>query len=89
MGYEIMEVDLIPNPSNNAVQLKLNTPENGNYIIKIMDESGRTVLNYNRKFEKGLNQCTIEGAERLSKGLYFFSILSPSGAAYNTKLIRQ
>lgn len=89
LGYEIMEVELIPNPSNHNVSIRVKTPESGEYYIKVMDETGKQMLSYKRNLEKGSNQYILEGAERLPAGLYFFSLVAPSGAAYNTKLLRQ
>lgn len=73
------QLEIFPNPSRNANEVRLRLEEAGNVQIKLLDKDGnliRTVVNEN--MTEGVHTQRID-LQTLEPGLYFYQITTPKG----------
>lgn len=80
-GIQLKVFSIYPNPV--AERLRLETPEDGNYLTMISDASGRTLQTYQwsgQQFETSL---------KVPAGSYFLTVVEDGQTVFTTKLIKQ
>ncbi|MCX6311417.1 MAG: T9SS type A sorting domain-containing protein [Bacteroidetes bacterium] len=72
-------VNVFPNPSQGEFSVAINAPENEDYLMKVIDMTGRIVYNETLHIAKGknLNAISVEG---ISEGLYMLQITASNGS---------
>ena len=76
----LLGIQVFPNPSNGLTKILLNTPENGNLSINLIDILGREVaVIYNGSINAGDKSYMID-VNNIDTGIYFIQI------KYNDKL---
>ena len=76
-----------PNPFVNKLDISIKLSQNSNVEIKIMDVTGKLVLNKSLKAVKGLNVFSIDELEKLQSGIYIMHINTDDGQ-FIEKLIK-
>ncbi|MEO0312604.1 MAG: hypothetical protein RIQ89_2261, partial [Bacteroidota bacterium] len=79
----IMEAIAYPNPAINQLNVKFNSMDAGNYSIRLVDLSGRLVINNNGAASKGANLINLD-LNGLAKGVYMLHVEN----AHETSIIR-
>lgn len=70
---------IFPNPATEQINLSLNWKESGqNGSVYIRDNSGKTVLVYKQRLEKGQNKFAMDISQLLG-GIYYLEVLSEGG----------
>lgn len=78
------QVHMYPNPVASSWNLQLNELPTGNYLVNIIDLSGRNIESH--KVQKGnSNQTFVMSAGKLSSGLYRVQIVGENGKVYGVK----
>jgi hypothetical protein len=73
----VVEFNLFPNPSTGKFNYSI-TAENGNYDLRILDVSGRSVYQKQIESKSGMLYGSIEDT-KLNSGIYFVEISSSKG----------
>ncbi|WP_276979255.1 T9SS type A sorting domain-containing protein, partial [Flavobacterium filum] len=79
---KVNEISIYPNPSNNLISIYKESNNTDNFLYKIIDISGRTLLNGSSKF---MEQISVES---LTKGNYIVQIEEINGEKWTQKLIK-
>lgn len=79
---KVNEISIYPNPSNNLISIYKLSNNTDDFLYKIIDMSGRTLLNGSSKF---MEQISIES---LIKGNYILQIEVINGEKWTQKLIK-
>lgn len=74
-----------PNPFNNITTVEFNSPKNTTVDFSVFDISGKMVENRKVDVERGVN--TIEYGDRLSSGVYFYSI-THDNTVYTKRMVK-
>ncbi len=77
-------VNLFPNPANEEVNVTIDAPNDGKTQWKLLDNTGRVVLQSNTPLKKGNNSFSIS-ISKLSTGIYYF-VVSGAGIDQQVKL---
>jgi hypothetical protein len=72
-----VEFNLFPNPSTGKFNYSI-TAENGNYDLRILDVSGRSVYNKQIESKSGMLYGAINDV-KLNSGIYFIELISEKG----------
>jgi hypothetical protein len=73
----VVEFNLFPNPSTGKFNYSI-TAENGNYDLRILDVSGRSVYNKQIESKSGMLYGAINDV-KLNSGIYFIELISEKG----------
>jgi subtilisin family serine protease len=85
---QIKNLQLIPNPASNFLQLFYNLPSSGNVNISIIDMSGRIIKSDVRSnFSEGFHSHTVD-IESLESGFYFIQLQSGNNFSEIKKFIK-
>jgi len=63
-----------PNPFTNITKIVFDLPQNDNVNIKIIDSTGKILLNNHRHYSKGQNSIKISSVDLKKSGIYFYEI---------------
>lgn len=80
-----LEGTVYPNPSNGAMQLSLNLPQEGNLALSVRDMSGKTLKTWKEEVEAGLSELSLD-LTALPAGLYLLH-LEKDGAQQAIKIL--
>jgi hypothetical protein len=69
------EYNLVPNPAKNYVDVQTNLSKTGTVTVKIMDTSGKILINNSETVESGRQSIKIN-TEKLLQGTYIVEIKS-------------
>lgn len=73
----IKSVIISPNPvANGNATAKIAVAERGTISLRVMDVSGRVVLQQTNTVNQGLNSISINNADKLAPGLYLLQVLN-------------
>ncbi|MGC4037672.1 MAG: PQQ-dependent sugar dehydrogenase [Chitinophagaceae bacterium] len=75
-------VNLFPNPANDEINVTIDAPVDGKAEWKLLDNSGRVVLQSKQQLRKGNNSFTVN-INTLATGIYFMQI---KGAELNENI---
>ena len=84
LPYVTGRVNLFPNPANDEVNVTVDAPADGKAQWKLMDNTGRIILQNKELMRKGTNNFSI-GISKLSTGTYYF-VISGAGVEQQVKL---
>ncbi len=79
--------NVFPNPANNNVNVTFSTDKSEPFTIRMMDVTGRVVLDFNSISVEGDNQYELD-LSSIAKGIYIVS-LSKADGVLQTKLVVQ
>lgn len=84
-SYQIKDfaVEVIPNPSGNAVKICISAQVNENYSLMIFSNTGALVL---KEYYTHSNKNSVD-IERLLNGIYFYKVVSDGGKIISGKLV--
>ncbi|GAA5100830.1 hypothetical protein GCM10023210_39730 [Chryseobacterium ginsengisoli] len=86
VSSEIKDYTLVPNPAKNYVDVQTNLTKRGNVAIKIMDASGKILINTSENVENGRQSIKIN-TEKLIQGTYIVEIKSENKTSSQKLLI--
>jgi hypothetical protein len=66
-------ISVFPNPANDYLMIQFNTSKDGVYQIKLTDISGRTILAYEPRIEKGVKTIKLD-TSHYAAGFYHVSV---------------
>lgn len=78
-----------PNPSTDKIYIGFTVFESGPYFLEISNEYGALI---SRSDEQTLTQgkhTFVESIDKLSKGLYYYSVCNQEGKVYRGKIVKQ
>ena len=84
----IEDVKLIPNPSNEAVQIILNTTNDADFLMEVYNISGQKIMERGVEGNKGVHKITLETSE-WGEGIYLVRLASFDGGVSTHKLMVQ
>lgn len=76
-----------PNPFSATTHISVLMPQDGSAQLKVMDNSGKIVIQKEELFRKGKNEFTIQHHELGSPGIYYYEVKS-LGQSFMKKLIK-
>lgn len=79
------QMDVYPNPTDEFVNINIQSKNDGNVNISIADATGKVCLQQQRVLKAGYNKLIVNTAE-LSKGIYFVQTTSNDGLVKTAKL---
>jgi hypothetical protein len=68
-------LNIAPNPAYNYVSIKFVTEKAGAVTIRLVDNTGKTVLQHNQLVSKGSNSIQLNNLEKYSSGVYSLQVL--------------
>ena len=68
-------VTMMPNPANDYVTIKFFTEKQTGVTIRLVDNTGKTVLQHNQIASKGNNSVQLNNLTKYSKGIYLVQVL--------------
>lgn len=71
-----------------AVNIRLNSKQDGDAVITVYNMQMQAVLRQTETARKGVNQFTLNGAERLAAGTFIVEVKS-GGEVFKSKIVRQ
>lgn len=81
-------IAVYPNPVNNALNLRFISNETDNYLITVLDLSGKVLITENKATSEG-NSKIILDVSSLNSGLYFIRMVDKNGFEYFEHFIKQ
>ena len=69
---------IYPNPAYHDLTLQLITDHNEKVVVKVMDHSGKVVINKTVTLPSGLNYLSIDGIDKLPAAAYIIKVKSQS-----------
>ncbi len=85
----VSSADLYPNPTTGDATLNLQLNEAGRVIIKVYDFSGQNVMNaFDGWLNSGTDAVSIQGASRLSQGVYIVNITAGESVIQKKLLVQ-
>jgi hypothetical protein len=75
---DLLQMAVLPNPSNGNFELQLSSKISGMAEIFITDLIGRTMMRETRELNLGSNKLNFN-AEQLAKGVYYLSVITTKG----------
>ena len=69
---------IYPNPAYNDLTLQLITDHNEKVVVKVIDHSGKVVINKTVTLPSGLNYLSIDGIDKLPAAAYIIKVKSQS-----------
>lgn len=82
-------VSATPNPVFNNIDVSVQLNENAFMVAKVTDESGMEILRKSAKGNRGVNNFSLDGTNRLQQGIYFLEVIIDSKERMVIKLIRE
>lgn len=79
----IREITIGPNPANSYINISCKVLQDGMAIVELFDATGKTMIRHQQRIYTGSNTFSIQGIERLPRGMY--SVRVKSGADVITK----
>ncbi len=80
---ENTNISIYPNPSSNNINIQIDEIANKNFIIEIVDTSGKQL------FKQKINQNTsIISIKNLTKGIYYIKVLNNNNSIVSKKIIK-
>ncbi|MCB9232685.1 MAG: T9SS type A sorting domain-containing protein [Bacteroidia bacterium] len=78
---------VFPNPTVEFVNVFFDVPENKNYVVSLMDMSGKTVTSFpEKRLSRGTGRFTFNVAH-LQSGVYFLNVTSNGEKVYSEKVV--
>jgi hypothetical protein len=77
-----------PNPFVSGLKINVPASEGGLLTVSILDLQGKVVGEFTRTLKQGINELSLDEADRLDKGMYIMQ-LSANGESQTFKLIRK
>lgn len=68
--HAVTEILIAPNPASHYLNITCNALRDELAVVDIFDASGKTVIHHQQKVYSGSNTFTIQGVERLTRGVY-------------------
>ena len=78
-------VIVVPNPVTHEARVTIISTEDGNVQYKLIDNSGRILLQKSISVRKGLNNNVTIDMDKISSGIYFLNVTG-AGLSKNIKL---
>lgn len=83
-------IKVYPNPAvDGMVNIDLTGWPTGNYEIKVIDQSGNTILRDTKYYESGNGPIAISFGKNISSGIYIMQIVAPDGNKTNVTIENQ
>jgi hypothetical protein len=79
---------IVPNPSNDRIDLYIDVNRDGTAAIDVIDITGKTVLSYNQELKHGNTVYPLQEAGQLKPGIYFVNI-NINGTRQVARLLKQ
>lgn len=76
---DLLQMAVLPNPSNGNFELKVNSKVSGLAEVFITDMIGRTMMRETRELSLGDNHLNFNAEQKLSKGIYYLSLITVKG----------
>jgi hypothetical protein len=78
-----------PNPFQSTISLSVTSDKATSFDIRLVDVSGKLIMQMKQSVSKGTSQITLKGFEKLSQGLYMLEMIDEkSGTATIQKLLK-
>lgn len=87
-GFNISNGAIYPNPFDDIVNVSLESPIEGNVSIKVIDLTGRVLLEKRGEVVVGENLFEVNIPYVLS-GTYFIHVTGPQGNTFTKKVVRR
>ena len=88
-GSQNKVILMYPNPAYNDLTLKLITLQNEQVAIKIIDNTGKILINKTFTLQQGENYLSIDGIDKLPASFYFIKVKSSSIDAVEKLIINK
>jgi hypothetical protein len=82
----LQALKISPNPASSSTNLTVSSSGRTDAIVTVIDYSGKTVLASKYLLYKGNNILTIQGLDKLNKGIYIVK-LTTDEKSETTKLV--
>ncbi len=76
-----------PNPFSNITEIVFDLPEDDNVNIKIIDSTGKILLNNHRHYSKGQNSIKISSEDLSKSGIYFYEITTSKSSVVKRMIL--
>lgn len=80
---------IYPNPVKQHLYINFKSSSDNKAIVTVINAAGKKLLIQKENLFDGTNSITVEGVERLSKGVYFISINVDSGKTFTKKFTKE
>lgn len=84
---EIVVINSYPNPTEDIFNLEVSLKDNANYVVEILDMSGRLIVTHKYALNKG-NQLIEIPVDELSSGFYYVSFTKEGNTSRPTEMIK-
>ncbi|MBI5917167.1 MAG: HYR domain-containing protein [Bacteroidetes bacterium] len=78
-----------PNPFKKSTNIGFTLPERGQAKLTVYDLSGRVLRTFDRTFDKGYNEVTVERTELPTGGVLFYQLETPANTATKKMILLQ
>jgi Secretion system C-terminal sorting domain/Ig-like domain CHU_C associated len=76
-------LSILPNPAHDYVNVKFTAEKAGAVTVRLVDNTGKTVLQHNQLAGKGNNNIQLNNLEKYSNGMYTLQVL------FNNEIVTQ
>ena len=74
VDQSVMDIQIIPNPTNNETKISFDLQESGNLSVILVDISGQALMNIHNAFSKAGKFTTAFSVGALPAGVYYLKI---------------
>ncbi|HEB61688.1 MAG TPA: T9SS type A sorting domain-containing protein, partial [Bacteroidetes bacterium] len=76
-----------PNPFSKITEIVFDLPQNDDVDIKIIDSTGKILLNNHRHYSKGQNSIKISSEDLTKSGIYFYKITTSKSSVVKRMIL--
>ena len=76
-----------PNPFSNTTEIVFDLPQDDNVEIKIIDSTGKLLINTHRHYSKGQNSIKISSDDLDKSGIYFYEITTSKSSVIKRMIL--
>lgn len=84
--YVNTDIVVSPNPSTDIATIKFYAPKDGEVVVYLYDNAGKTIVTQKQKVSKGSNTIELRNLNKFSSGIYEIK-LNVAGESFHKKLL--
>lgn len=84
-GKGEFKISTFPNPADKEVQIKLETQQDHDFNLQVMDITGQTLIEENHQAQKGMNKYQLNSSG-LEAGIYILHLQMEEGSTINERI---
>jgi hypothetical protein len=85
---DFVSVKIYPNPADDLINLEFDSETGVNYLMIVMDITGKRIFTENYQSQKGNNRKTIDVGD-FESGIYFIQIKDESGKTSHFRILKK